>query len=284
MLKTCIILGSFGVLLVAGLPAPQDEYADEYADEEVCLTSKDSKASEKECVFPFTFNNFTYNGCPTDPTDETKTKRWCSTKVDETGKHIAGGDDWGYCTEGCTPEIFPDEFVLGSDAGEAASDACDWTACNGFTLKINVFEKEETYGQCQHPAGNDGSEDDFFCFVNADSNCADKTIYDEENNLFVSSTACKDPRAPLPRAFSISFGGGRRRNSFSRGSSSYGRNRYGSSSSSYGGNSYGSNRYGSNRYGNNNNRGNSGGFNAGAFASNLGAGIGGLAAGLFGRK
>merc|ERR1719148_211206 len=116
----------------------------------------------------------------------------------------------------------------------------------------------------------------FFCFVNADSNCADKTIYDEENNLFVSSTACKDPRAPLPRAFSISFGGGRRRNSFSRGSSSYGRNRYGSSSSSYGGNSYGSNRYGSNRYGNNNNRGNSGGFNAGAFASNLGAGIGGL--------
>ena len=80
MLKTCIILGSFVVLLVAGLPSPQGEYADEYTDEEVCLTSKDSKASEKECVFPFTFNNFTYNRCPTDRTDETKTKRWCSTK------------------------------------------------------------------------------------------------------------------------------------------------------------------------------------------------------------
>merc|ERR1719148_365946 len=94
----------------------------------------------------------------------------------------------------------------------------------------------------------------FFCFVNADSNCADKTIYDEENNLFVSSTACTDPRAPLPRLFSISFGGGRRRNSFSSGSSSYGRNRYGSSSyggNSYGGNSYGSNRYGSSSYGGN---------------------------------
>ena len=108
MLKTCIILGSFGILLVAGLPAPQDdEYADEYADEEVCLTSKDSVASEKNCVFPFTFNNFTYYGCPTDFTDETKTKRWCSTKVDETGKHIPGGDDWGYCTKGCPTEIFP---------------------------------------------------------------------------------------------------------------------------------------------------------------------------------
>ena len=70
-----------------------------------------------------------------------------------------------------------DEVELGSEAGEAASDACDWTACNGFTLKISVFEKEETYGQCQYPAGNDGSEDDFFCFVNADSNCADKVIF-----------------------------------------------------------------------------------------------------------
>ena len=106
MLKTCIFLGSFGILFVTGLPAPQDEY-DEYADEGVCLTSKDSKAPEKECVFPFTFNNFTYNGCPTDQTDETKTKRWCSTRVDETGNHITGGHNWGYCTKGCIPEIFP---------------------------------------------------------------------------------------------------------------------------------------------------------------------------------
>ena len=108
MLKTCIILGSIGILLVAGSPAPQDdEYADEYADEEVCLTSKDSVASEKNCVFPFTFNNFTYNGCPTDPTDETQTKRWCQTKIDATGNPITGGDNWGYCTKGCAPEIFP---------------------------------------------------------------------------------------------------------------------------------------------------------------------------------
>ena len=106
MLKTCMIICSFCILLVVGLPAPQDEYEyDEYADEEVCLTSKDSVASEKECVFPFTFNNFTYNGCPTDPIDTTK--RWCSTKVDETGTHITGGDNWGYCTKGCPPEIFP---------------------------------------------------------------------------------------------------------------------------------------------------------------------------------
>jgi len=263
MLKTCIILGSFGILFVTGLPAPQDEY-DEYADEGVCLTSKDSKAPETECVFPFTFNNFTYNGCPTDPTDETKTKRWCSTKVDETGNHITGGDNWGYCTEGCSPEIFPDEFKLGSEAGEAASDACDWTACNGLTLKINVFGKEETYGQCQFPAGKGESEDDFFCFVNADSNCADKILYDEEENRFVSSTACTDPRAPLPRFFSFG-GGGRRTNKFSRNSSSRGNRRF------------------RGRGGNNNRGGNNGGFNQGQFWSNVGSGIGGFLQSL-GRK
>merc|ERR1711971_1302460 len=141
----------------------------------------------------------TYNGCPLDPTDETKTKRWCSTEVDETGNHVTGGDNYGYCTKGCNPEIFPDEYELGSKAGEAASDVCDWTACNGFTLKADVFGKKDTYGQCQFPAGKEGAEDDYFCFVNADSNCPDKTLYDEEEQLFVTTTACKDPRAPLPR-------------------------------------------------------------------------------------
>ena len=73
----------------------------------------------------------------------------------------------------------------------------------------------------------------------------------------MSSTACTDPRAPLPRAFSISFGGGRRKHSFSRGSSSYGRNRYGGYGYGYGG------------------------FNEGAFL--VGAKIGGFL-GALGRK
>merc|ERR1712226_1412099 len=99
---------------------------------------------------------------------------------------------------------------------------------NGFTLKINVFDKEVTYGQCQLPAGKDGSEDDFFCFVNADSNCADKTLYDKEKNLFVSSTACTDPRAPLPRFFNSN----RHNGAFSRGFSG---------GSNWGGNNFGNN-------------------------------------------
>ena len=70
-----------------------------------------------------------------------------------------------------------DELIVGSEAGEAASDACDWTGCNGLTLKVDVFDKEVTYGQCQVAAGKDGSDDDYFCFVKADSKCADKVTF-----------------------------------------------------------------------------------------------------------
>merc|ERR1711936_229930 len=74
MLRLFLIIG-LSTSLVAAIPRPQE---DDYEEEEVCLTAKDSLDPEKECVFPFTHNNITYNGCPTDPDDETK--RWCSTK------------------------------------------------------------------------------------------------------------------------------------------------------------------------------------------------------------
>ena len=77
----------------------------EYDELDVCLTSPESVDPEKECVFPFTYNNFTYNGCPSDPLDDTI--RWCSTKTDQNGVHTEGSDNWGYCTSGCYPEIFP---------------------------------------------------------------------------------------------------------------------------------------------------------------------------------
>ena len=102
MWKFCLILG-LSVWFVAGNPAPIE--VEEEEEEDVCLTSTDSTPPEAECVFPFTFNNFTYYGCPTDPVDETK--RWCSIKTDENGVHVEGEGTWGYCTVGCKPEIFP---------------------------------------------------------------------------------------------------------------------------------------------------------------------------------
>jgi len=211
-------------------PQSEDDYH-EYDYEDVCLTSADSEDPEKECVFPFTFNNFTYHGCPTDPIDEKK--RWCSTKTDENGVHITGTGTWGYCTSGCHPEIFPDELLIGADAEkDTQTETCDYTSCNGFTFKLDVFDKVETYGQCQFPAGENGATDDYFCFVNEDSACKDKAPYgDEEEGLLVTTLACKDKNAPAPRIFGFlkgfikGFFGSNRRGR------SYGRNRYSHGSS-----------------------------------------------------
>ena len=75
--------------------------------------------------------------------------------------------------------IFPflDELLIGTDAeNDTQTETCDFTACNGFTFKLDVFNKVETYGQCQFPAGENGATDDYFCFVNANSACEDKVI------------------------------------------------------------------------------------------------------------
>ena len=109
MLKICLFLGLSACLVVGNPLSKIDEYDDEYEEEDVCLTTSDSEAPEQECIFPFTFNNFTYHGCPTDPNDESK--RWCSTKTDENGTHITGDGNWGHCTPGCQPEVFPGIFV-----------------------------------------------------------------------------------------------------------------------------------------------------------------------------
>ena len=71
-----------------------------------------------------------------------------------------------------------DELLIGSDARkDVQTETCDFTACNGFTYKLDVFEKVETYGECQYPAGKNGRDDDFFCFVNEDSACYKVNYY-----------------------------------------------------------------------------------------------------------
>ena len=53
----------------------------------------------KRCVFPFTHQGKTYFGCPIDPEQPSKT--WCSTKVDSSGKHVTGEDEYGFCSRSC---------------------------------------------------------------------------------------------------------------------------------------------------------------------------------------
>ena len=63
-----------------------------------CFTTADSPSNDT-CVFPFQFKKEEYTGCTTksDPDG----RYWCSTKVDENGKHIGGKGYWGYCSALC---------------------------------------------------------------------------------------------------------------------------------------------------------------------------------------
>lgn len=54
-----------------------------------------------ECVFPFIFAGKTYLKCAPPPRGIAEvTAPWCSTKTDkETGEHVVGEGEWGYCPE-----------------------------------------------------------------------------------------------------------------------------------------------------------------------------------------
>ena len=51
------------------------------------------------CKFPFKYYGKVHNSCTDMMKKYTNNKPWCSTKVDETGKHMRG--NWGNCDESC---------------------------------------------------------------------------------------------------------------------------------------------------------------------------------------
>ena len=79
------ILGFFVLFLISNsveLGSAQDCKTD---------SSRDGKVSP--CVFPFILDGKTYNTCTN--VNDNNGKFWCSTKVDNEGKHTKG--NWGYC-------------------------------------------------------------------------------------------------------------------------------------------------------------------------------------------
>ena len=53
------------------------------------------------CVFPFKYDDVTYNTCTNRNKFLTNNIPWCSTKVNEGGYHIQGEGNWGNCDETC---------------------------------------------------------------------------------------------------------------------------------------------------------------------------------------
>ena len=65
---------------------------------EECFVKKEKDPgviSQEPCVFPFIYKGVTYNTCTY--VDHPEQMEWCSTKVDENGNHVTGGENWGVC-------------------------------------------------------------------------------------------------------------------------------------------------------------------------------------------
>ena len=65
---------------------------------EKCLTVAGPKSGMR-CIFPFVADGVSYNGCTKHGIEDTEYMPWCSTKVDDYGKHIKG--NWGDCSSEC---------------------------------------------------------------------------------------------------------------------------------------------------------------------------------------
>ena len=54
------------------------------------------------CVFPFTYQSTVFYGCTLAGNDDGDDKPWCSTKTDQQGNHVGGGQgNWGHCPSNC---------------------------------------------------------------------------------------------------------------------------------------------------------------------------------------
>jgi len=65
------------------------------ATSESCVV-KEGPGLGKECVFPFGHKGTQHNTCAYNP-EQGDTFPWCSTKVDSSGFHVGGQDEWGRC-------------------------------------------------------------------------------------------------------------------------------------------------------------------------------------------
>ena len=63
-----------------------------------CLTNGGDSLNSK-CVFPFIYQGKTFSSCTR--FDDPDHKPWCSTLVDENGRHVCLQGKWGYCGNDC---------------------------------------------------------------------------------------------------------------------------------------------------------------------------------------
>eukprot|EP00092_Neocalanus_flemingeri_P054714 GFUD01064474.1.p1 GENE.GFUD01064474.1~~GFUD01064474.1.p1 ORF type:complete len:306 (+),score=62.46 GFUD01064474.1:112-918(+) len=80
-------------------------------------------ATGRECVFPFTWDGKTYQGCtPWTYGGSNQGKMWCSTRTDGQGGHVNGGGNFGYCGPEC-PAAGTDLIKIKTRTEQVPNDA-----------------------------------------------------------------------------------------------------------------------------------------------------------------
>lgn len=116
-------------------------------------TNGEGPQKDTPCYFPFIYKRKVLNEC-TDLSDPDG-KFWCSTKVDDQGKHVGGADQWGYCDDNCD-EYGPDDKTTGTDSAPIApSKLPSLQSPSTTTEAVLRFGKASEYGTDQPRPGTE---------------------------------------------------------------------------------------------------------------------------------
>jgi len=137
------------------------------------------------CVFPFKYGRITYTTCSNKFKNKTNNLPWCSTKVDEKGKHVGGGGNWGNCDETCpsppndnSEEEEKEEIPEGVSCGGHRVNSCS---------ECNVEFKDWCNGDC--------TLCDDSCVLTSESNCTLPTTVPQVENI-QPQTITQRPKRP----------------------------------------------------------------------------------------
>ena len=82
-------------------------------------------------------------GCPIDHEDNSK--RWCSTKVDSNGNHIANQNEFGYCADDCPTSDGEDIIIDETTENPIVVDTTSTGISIICYIFIHVKEKYDSY-------------------------------------------------------------------------------------------------------------------------------------------
>jgi len=100
----------------------------------------------RRCQFPFSYKGRVYTGCTAehDPDD----RKWCSTRVDQEGKHVQNAGEWGYCSDQCQAGRLEQQRNVKKDLVGSWSTWAKWSPCSkscggGKKVRVRTCNKDE---------------------------------------------------------------------------------------------------------------------------------------------